>query len=363
MRRLITTTATKWAAGIPRLCYDLDTEALSELADSYIGKNIIITDRQDWDDEAIISAYRGQFIIEDVFKQMKDRQTGRWWPLHHWTDSKIRVHGLYCTIALLLRALAFRRVRQAGMALSMSRFLSVLDDIREVVNIHPKKRGQKRTRAQIVLTQTSDLRDRIIEIPALKKGDNTILGLGGPGSNPLDIQMKNTRLFITGKLGLAKIRKIESASDLYGELIAAQERSTKEIRLARLRAMSADDLLTGKATLLYKKLGEWLDADSRRVLYRVVNVAGDDMKRWFEEECTRKSGSTNLGLKRIEGNRKAPRMNCAVFDDREVFLMAYPLGGPFEATKAVHIGDPVVASYMAAYLDQIFKVAAGCSGR
>jgi len=163
--------------------------------------------------------------------------------------------------------------------------------------------------------------------------------------------------------GLAKIRKIESASDLYGELIAAQERSTKEIRLARLRAMSADDLLAGKTTLLYKEIGEWLDAASGRVLYRVVNVAGDGMERWFEEECARKSGSKNLGLKRIEGNGNAPRMNFAVFDDREVFLMAHPLSGPFEATKAVHIEDPVVASYMVAYFDEIFEVAAGCSGK
>lgn len=169
--------------------------------------------------------------------------------------------------------------------------------------------------------------------------------------------------------GFAKIREIERASDLYGELIAAQERSTKEIRLARLRTMSADDLLTGKTTLLYKKIGEWLDAASGRVLYRVVNVAGDGMERWFEEECTRKSGATNLGLKRIEGNRNMPRMNFAIFDDREVFLMAHPqsgphrLSGPFEATKAVHIQDPVVAAYMVVYFDEIFEVAAGCSGK
>ena len=71
--------------------------------------------------------------------------------------------------------------------------------------------------------------------------------------------------------GWAKIREFESASELYGELIAAQERSTKEIRLARMRAMSADDLLTGNTTLLYKKIGEWLDAALGRVLYRVVN--------------------------------------------------------------------------------------------
>ena len=43
--------------------------------------------------------------------------------------------------------------------------------------------------------------------------------------------------------------------------------------------------------------------------------------------------------------------------------MAHPLSGPFEATKAVHIEDPIVASFMAAYFDQIFEVAAGCSDK
>ena len=80
----------------------------------YLGKNILITNRAEWDNVKIIKAYRSQFVIEEVFKEMKDRNTGSWWPLFHWTDSKIKVHGLYCTIALLLRALAYRRVRQAG---------------------------------------------------------------------------------------------------------------------------------------------------------------------------------------------------------------------------------------------------------
>ena len=74
-----------------------------ELADTYLGKNILISNREAWDDERIIEAYRSQFIIENVFKEMKDRTHGNWWPMNHWTDSKIAVHALYCTIALLLQ--------------------------------------------------------------------------------------------------------------------------------------------------------------------------------------------------------------------------------------------------------------------
>ena len=73
-----------------------------------LGKTTIISSRLEWDAEEIIEAYHSQSIIEHVFREMKDRSTGTWWPLNHWTDQKIRVHGLYCTIAVLLRALIQR---------------------------------------------------------------------------------------------------------------------------------------------------------------------------------------------------------------------------------------------------------------
>jgi len=143
MKRVIKVIIKKGVDGIPRLEYAIDADAVHELSDTYLGKHILITSRDNWDDAKIITAYRSQFIIEDIFKEMKDRHTGSWWPLHHWTDSKIKVHALYCTIALLLRALVMRRVRQAGLHISMKRIFSELDGIREVVNIYPRKRRQK----------------------------------------------------------------------------------------------------------------------------------------------------------------------------------------------------------------------------
>ena len=171
MKRLIKTEVTENSDGIHRLSYDMDGKALQELSETYLGKNILITNRDEWDDASIICAYRSQYMIEAVFKEMKDRCTGSWWPLHHWTDSKIRVHALYCTLALLLRALALRRLRQAGLSLCMSRFLSELDAVREVVNIYPKKRGQKTARQQSVLTKTSELQDQMLKILSLRKED------------------------------------------------------------------------------------------------------------------------------------------------------------------------------------------------
>lgn len=176
LKRIITVTVNKGADDIPHLEYMIDTDAIHEVSNTYLGKNIIISSRENWDNAKIITAYRSQFIIEDVFKEMKDRNTGSWWPMHHWTDSKIKVHGLYCTIALLIRALMFRRVRKAGFHISMKRVLRELDAIREVVTIYPRKRQQKTERKQTVLSKISDVQKQIMSILLLKHGENSVLG-------------------------------------------------------------------------------------------------------------------------------------------------------------------------------------------
>jgi transposase len=162
--------------GVPVLEHSLDTEALSQLSDTCLGKNLIITNHEGWENARIIRAYRSQFIIENLFKEIKDRHHGAWWPMHHWTDSKIQVHGLYCTIALLLRALMWRRVQAAGISLPMKRLLSELDDVRQVVNVFPKKRRQKHQRSQTVLSKTSELQDRLIATLGLHDGQTPFLG-------------------------------------------------------------------------------------------------------------------------------------------------------------------------------------------
>ena len=148
--------------GIPRLGYSVNAKALETLSRTLLGKTILISNRDAWDDERIIRAYRSQYIIENVFREMKGHDTGTWWPLNHWTDSKIRVHALYCTIALLLRALLYRRARQAGLTISLPRVLSELDGIREVVNIFPRKRRRKTEQRHTVLTKTSELQQRLL---------------------------------------------------------------------------------------------------------------------------------------------------------------------------------------------------------
>jgi transposase len=169
LKKLVCITVTEGPDGIPSLDYAIDSDALHELSKTYLGKNLLITSREEWDNDKVVTAYRSQFVIEDVFREMKDRTTGSWWPMHHWTDSKIKVHGLYCTIALLMRALMFRKVKQSGLNLSGKRVLRELDGIREVINIYPKKRGQKTERRQTVLSKVSDVQRQLMSVLVLKK--------------------------------------------------------------------------------------------------------------------------------------------------------------------------------------------------
>ncbi len=148
---------------IPQLSYAFDEQALHELANTYLGKTLLVSTRSNWSDEKIIEAYRSQYQIENIFKEMKDTGVGNWWPLQHWTDSKIRVHGLYCTIAVLWRALMMRRLAQAGLPLSVQRAYAELKKIKQVINLLPKRRGQTKASQQVVFTEMSRLQNQILD--------------------------------------------------------------------------------------------------------------------------------------------------------------------------------------------------------
>jgi transposase len=164
MKQVIRTQVRVGSEGIPRLEYCVDGPALQKLCATYLGKNILISNRDQWTDEQIIRAYRSQYLIEAVFKVMKDRRVGTWWPLNHWTDRKIRVHALYCTIGYLLRGVMHRRIQQAGVQISLPRLVTELGDIREVVSFYPQKRRRATVSSRTVLSKRSELQEKLLSI-------------------------------------------------------------------------------------------------------------------------------------------------------------------------------------------------------
>jgi transposase len=172
--QLVQTQVSLDGAGLPQLSYQAGASAQQHLKDTYLGKTLLLTSHKEWTDAQVIRAYRSQFVIEEIFHEMKDRRIGAWWPLHHWTDSKIQVHGLYCTIAVLLRALLWRRTRQAGLRLSMSGLLETLGQLRQVINVFPPKRAGQAQTEQEVLTKRDETQEKLINILQLRSPKSAV---------------------------------------------------------------------------------------------------------------------------------------------------------------------------------------------
>jgi len=108
----------------------------------WLGKRVLVTDNHHWDDLALVTAYRRLARTEHLFRISKARR-GPWWPMFHWTDSKIQVHALYCHFALLLLAIVHYHLRQAGLTISVDRAIHHLQQIQEAVILYTNDRADR----------------------------------------------------------------------------------------------------------------------------------------------------------------------------------------------------------------------------
>ncbi len=151
------------------LSFSTDQAALERLCRVQLGKTLLFTDNADWSDEDIVLAYRSQYHIEDAFKQMKNVHFLHWSPMHHWTDSKIRVHAFYCVLALTLSSVLQREVWQKGEQLSINRLLEELGGIQETLVIYPRRQGQRQNPTATCLTRMNTLQQRLYSLLDLQR--------------------------------------------------------------------------------------------------------------------------------------------------------------------------------------------------
>ena len=122
-----------------KLEFEVDEENVKRHIELYYGKTIHITNRTEWSRLEIIQAYRDQSTIENCIKETKGMKHSLWWPLGHWTDQKIHVHGFYTFIALLLKSLVLKKLRDQGIHHCWHSVVTDLDEIYEVVELVSEK--------------------------------------------------------------------------------------------------------------------------------------------------------------------------------------------------------------------------------
>lgn len=103
----------------PVLNFEYDEKSFEEFIDKFCGKEIIATTRSDLSSEEIIKAKYHQFVIENAFRLTKDRTIGGWWPIYHWTDQKVMVHGFCCYLSLLILSIIKLKLKNFRLNISL----------------------------------------------------------------------------------------------------------------------------------------------------------------------------------------------------------------------------------------------------
>jgi len=94
--------------------YGIGDVEFEELKKTRLGYRMLMTDRHEWANKEIISAYHGQSKVEYAFRNMKNPYHGAMRPQFHWTNQKIAVHVFTCVLGFLLESIIMRKLRMNG---------------------------------------------------------------------------------------------------------------------------------------------------------------------------------------------------------------------------------------------------------
>jgi len=126
-----------------RLEFQLDHRQMAGVV-RHFGKNILITDRQDWGVEEIYDTCVTRAVLGPELSDIKSAAHNRSYgnakdnrslfqkallPLYHWTDSKIRVHLFVCVVALNYLTLLSQRLAAAGITMTPN---EAMEELREL---------------------------------------------------------------------------------------------------------------------------------------------------------------------------------------------------------------------------------------
>jgi transposase len=125
-----------------QLQFELSNRSLQQLMTQRFGRTVLVTNRMDWTAEQVIAAYSDQQKIEQVFRGLKGGDWLGWGPMHHWTDSKIRIHAFYCMLGISLLQYLHRQSQALWPGLSVEQLLEELSQIQQYQLLYPPQ-GQK----------------------------------------------------------------------------------------------------------------------------------------------------------------------------------------------------------------------------
>ena len=90
----------------PSLRWRVDAARRRTLERTRLGRRVLCTDHKFWSTERIVTAFRGQWNVEELFRRAKKGGLVPWGPSYQWADPSLRVHTFATVLGLMLIALA-----------------------------------------------------------------------------------------------------------------------------------------------------------------------------------------------------------------------------------------------------------------
>jgi transposase len=148
------------------------------------GKNILVTDREDWSPVEIYETSMKRSILGPQVNGSKPNQ-GRMsgnnkdarsyfqmalMPLYHWTDSKIRVHLFVCVVALTYLTLLCQRLAAGGMPVSPREAMDEMRSLRTAIYLNNPDGKLRR-----MLDRVSDKQAAMLQVLGYKVDDGRVV--------------------------------------------------------------------------------------------------------------------------------------------------------------------------------------------
>ncbi len=146
-----------------RLEWRIDEAARARLDQEIFGKQLLVTDHDDWPVADVVTAYRARYHLDSTFRQLNEPfvtgpPAARW----YWTDHRIAVFSLTNVIAATVAHVMRREADRAGLDLSVRELLEQLSGIQETLLRYPSTGGRPRTRR--VLTDRDGRQQQLFDL-------------------------------------------------------------------------------------------------------------------------------------------------------------------------------------------------------
>lgn len=168
----------------PTFRWRVDTARRRELERTRLGRRVLCTDRKLWSTERIVSAFRGQWNVEELFRRSKKGGLVPWGPSFQWADTSLRFHTFSTVLGLTLVALAKAALGSRKSARAMMRELG---EIRAtLVRTSTGKKGRRPT--VMLPPELSAAQKKAVEVFDLARWMSTLASTRSDGA---DLQRAN----------------------------------------------------------------------------------------------------------------------------------------------------------------------------